>query len=632
MSKIKTLVLGGLTGALVGAGVSLYMTTPETEKSTADEKKPLYWVAPMDANYRRDKPGKSPMGMDLVPVYEEDSSGPDEGAGTIRISPEVVNNLGVRTAEVSYQALQGQIDTVGYISYDEDKLVHIHPRVDGWIEKLYVKAVGEPVEKGQPLYQIYSPELVNAQEELLLALERKNKRLVEAAQNRLVALQLPAAQIARLKKTRKVSQTITFYAPQNGVIENLYIREGYFVKPGTMMLSIGDLSEVWVDAEVFERQAARVTKGAPVTMSLDYIPGKTWQGKVDYVYPTLDPKTRTVKVRLRFSNKAGEFKPNMFAQVAINTGSDEKALIIPKEALIRTGSQDRVVLALGQGSFKSIEVKVGRIDNDHVEILSGLVAGEQVVASAHFLLDSESSKSSDFKRMEADQAAAMPGKVWVEATIRKRMAGHRMVTLTHQPIEQWGWPEMTMDFTVAESVNFSKLSEGLTLHIEVEKTPEGGYQISNIHVPGEEEGMAAMKAGMAAMAEPSASLKVDHSQHQMAEPSASEKVDHSQHQMQQEQSVNSATVTGVINSLMPGHRMANISRGAIEKWQRGPATMDFLLDEGLDMDALKVGQEILFTFEIRDGDFIITEIKPADGEAGEAVMPAMNHAGHQEAK
>ena len=163
---------------------------------------------------------------------------------------------------------------------------------------------------------------------------------------------------------------MTFYAPQNGVIENLYIREGFFVKPGTMMLSIGDLSEVWVEAEVFERQAARVTKrGLQVSMSLDYLPGKTWQGKVDYVYPTLDPKTRTVKVRLRFSNETGEFKPNMFAQVAINTGGDEKALIIPKEALIRTGSQDRVVLALGEGSFKSVEVKVGRIDNEHVEIL-----------------------------------------------------------------------------------------------------------------------------------------------------------------------------------------------------------------------------------------------------------------------
>ncbi|WDD98651.1 efflux RND transporter periplasmic adaptor subunit [Thalassomonas actiniarum] len=647
MKNITPIALGVLLGTAATLAVTNFIAVPEAGQSTASaEKKPLYWVAPMDANYKRDKPGKSPMGMDLVPVYDDGGSGPDEGAGTIRISPDVINNLGVRTAEVAYQALQGRIETVGYISYDEDKLVHIHPRVDGWIEKLYVKAVGEPVKKGQPLYQIYSPELVNAQEELLLAMDRKNRRLVEAAENRLVALQLPAAAIARLKKTKKVSQTVTFYAPQNGVIENLYIREGFFVKPGTMMLSIGDLSEVWVDAEVFERQAAQVKKGAEVTMSLDYIPGKTWQGQVDYVYPTLDPKTRTVKVRLRFSNEQGEFKPNMFAQVAINTGGDEKALIIPKEALIRTGSQDRVVLALGQGSFKSIEVKVGRVDSEHVEILSGLASGEQVVSSAHFLLDSESSKSSDFKRMNLDssqqgQQAAMPAKVWVEATIRELMAGHRMVKLTHQAIDAWDWPEMTMDFIVAGSVDFSKLSTGLTLHIEIEKTAGGQYQISNMHIPGETEGMAAMKAGMAAMDHSQHQMGemdhsqhqmggMDHSQHQMGEMDHSQhqvgEMDHSQHQMQQQEEVSSATVTGVVNSLMPGHNMVNISRGAIEKWQRGPATLDFTLAETLDIGRLKVGQEILFTFEIRDGDFVITEIASQE----QVSMTAENHANHQE--
>ena len=635
MKNLTPLVLGLLIGAAATLAVISFSGKESVQESSAEaEKKPLYWVAPMDANYRRDKPGKSPMGMDLVPVYENENSGPDEGPGTIRISPDVVNNLGVRTAEVAYRALQGRIETVGYISYDEDKLVHIHPRVDGWIEKLYVKAVGEPVKKGQPLYQIYSPELVNAQEELLLALDRKNRRLVEAAENRLIALQLPEGEIARLKKTKKVSQTVTFYAPQNGVIENLYIREGFFVKPGTMMLSIGDLSEVWVEAEVFERQAARVKEGAEVSMSLDYIPGKTWQGEVDYVYPTLDPKTRTVKVRLRFSNEQGEFKPNMFAQVAIDTGGDEKALIIPKEALIRTGSQDRVVLALGEGSFKSIEVKIGRVDDEHVEILSGLAAGELVVSSAHFLLDSESSKSSDFKRMNlasGQEAAAMPDKVWVEATVRELMTQHRMVNLTHQAIEAWSWPEMTMDFSVAESVDFSKFTPGLVLHIEIEKLTGGGYQISHTHVPGEEEGMAAMKAGMAGMKSAKKAMDhsqhdmsgMDHSQHDMSEPSASSKADHSQHQMPKEPSVSSATVAGVINSIMPGHRMANISREAIEKWQRGPATMDFMIGEQLDISRFKAGHEIVFTFEIRDGEFIITEINIQEQSANK-------HAGHRE--
>ncbi|NQZ81334.1 MAG: efflux RND transporter periplasmic adaptor subunit, partial [Colwellia sp.] len=288
-SSLKSLLVASIIGVSVG-GVATYSlfsnntagvdTHSTVEKKAANE--PLYWVAPMDANYQRDKPGKSPMGMDLVPVYADDGKGPDEGVGTIRISSNVINNLGVRTVSAQYKPLHTQINTVGYIVYDEDKLVHIHPRVEGWIEKLYVKSIGDPVKKGQALYDIYSPELVNAQEELLLALERKNKRLIKAAENRLVALQLPQLAIKTLIKTRQVKQNITFYAPQKGVIENLKIREGFFVKPGSTLMSIGDLSEVWVEAEVFERQAALVKTDTPVTMTLDYIPGKSWQGKIDY--------------------------------------------------------------------------------------------------------------------------------------------------------------------------------------------------------------------------------------------------------------------------------------------------------------------------------------------------------------
>lgn len=423
---------------------------------------PIYWVAPMDANYRRDKPGKSPMGMDLVAVYKNDrSKGVDEGPGTIRISPSVINNLGVRTATAKLQALHTQISTVGYVAYDEDKLVHLHPRVEGWIEKLHVKAIGDPVIKGQAIYDIYSPELVNAQEELLLALDRKNKRLIQAATNRLVALQLPLKAIKALKKMRKVNQNITFYAPQSGVLENLYIREGFFVKPGTMLLSIGDLSEVWVEAEVFERQASLVKNGTPVSMTLDYLPGKTWQGQVDYVYPTLDAKTRTIKVRLRFKNELGEFKPNMFAQVIIHTSSDDTSLLVPKEALIRTGNQDRVVLALGDGSFKSIAVTVGSFDHEHVQILSGLAVGDEVVSSAQFLLDSESSKSSDFKRMSFESSEDIENSMdmsamnvdesdvsfaTVSGTINAIMIDHGMVNISRGPIEKWEREAATVDF------------------------------------------------------------------------------------------------------------------------------------------------------------------------------------------
>jgi len=292
------------------------------------------------------------------------------------------------------------------VQYDEDRLIHIHPRVEGWIEKLHVKAAGDPVAIGQPLYELYSPQLVNAQEELLLALKRNNERLVQAAEDRLLALQLSPGFIGELKRERQVRQTITFRAPQNGVVDNLNIREGFYVKPGTTLMSIGALDDVWVEAEVFERQAALVAVGLPVTMTLDYLPGETWEGTVDYVYPSLDEKTRTLRIRLRFNNEAGTLKPNMFAQVLIRAGPSQDTLIIPREAVIRTGDQDRVVLALGAGRFKSIAVDLGRVDQQDAEILRGLQVGDRVVVSAQFLLDSESSKTSDFMRMHRADAMA----------------------------------------------------------------------------------------------------------------------------------------------------------------------------------------------------------------------------------
>lgn len=494
--KNRSLFLGIVIGIAVSA--TSYLLIGEKSKTSGQvaeqaEKKPLYWVAPMDANFQKDGPGLSPMGMELVPVYADSGEGADEGPGTIRISPDVINNLGVRTVSAEYKQLNNQIDTVGYVTYDEDKLVHIHPRVDGWVEQLYVTSIGSMVTKGQPLYDLYSPALVNAQEELLLGLERKNKRLIKAAENRLVALHLPEKAIKALKKTRKVQQSITFYSPQNGVVENLNIRTGFFVKPGATLMSIGDLSGVWVEAEVFERQAAQVQVGTKVTMRLDYLPGKDFGGEIDFIYPTLDVKTRTVKVRIRVDNQSGDFKPNMFAQVAIHTSNKAKALVIPKEALIRTGNQSRVVLALGGGSFKSVAVIVGRFDSDSVEILSGLVEGEDVVSSAQFLLDSESSKSSDFMRMNHD----------------------------------------SMDMNVNESSDMD---------------------------------------------------------------------------MSQNSEVISATTRGVVNSVMIDHRMVNVSREAIDKWQRPAATLDFLIDDALRMESFIEGNQIDFTFEIRGDDFVITEL------------------------
>jgi Cu(I)/Ag(I) efflux system membrane fusion protein len=333
--------------------------------------------------------------MDLVPVYASEKQ-----PGVVEISPQVVHNLGVRTTLAGRQRLYQDIRTVGYVQYDQDQLIHIHPRVEGWVEKLYVKAAGDPVALGQPLYDLYSPQLVNAQEEMILALRRGNERLLQAAEERLLALQLSPDFIASLKRDGQVRQTVTFRAPQQGVVDNLNIREGFFVGPNTTLLSIGALDEVWVEAQVFESEADMVRVGQPVTMRLEYLPGQEWRGTVDYIYPSLEATTRTLRVRLRFANPDEKLKPNMFAQVEIHSEDESEVLTIPREALIRTGRQDRVVLALGDGRFKSVEVTAGRISSAGVEILHGLKEGEEIVSSAQFLLDSESSKTSDFMRME----------------------------------------------------------------------------------------------------------------------------------------------------------------------------------------------------------------------------------------
>lgn len=388
-----------LAGAILGVFLDKFLLSSSDDQKNVSMDKPLYWVAPMDPEYRKDRPGKSPMGMDLIPVFDKSEGSSSVSPGTVTISPNVINNLGVRTAKVMEATLKAEIKTVGYVKYDEDKLKHIHPRVEGWIEKLYVKASGDPVQKDQPLYELYSPQLVNAQEEFLLALNRNNKSLIKAAESRLHALQLSKSFIKELKSKRSVKQTIVFNAPQDGVVDNLNIREGFFVNPGTTLMSIGILDEVWVEAEVFERQASLVKAGLPVTMSLDYLQGKSWKGQVDYVYPALDPKTRTARVRLRFKNEDLQLKPNMFAEVVIHSEGTEKTLMVPKEAVIRTGSQSRVVIALGDGKFKSIEVTIGRLDDKNVEVVKGLKRNDVVVVSAQFLLDSESSKTSDFKRM-----------------------------------------------------------------------------------------------------------------------------------------------------------------------------------------------------------------------------------------
>jgi Cu(I)/Ag(I) efflux system membrane fusion protein len=389
---LKTLVQNLFIAALL---------LPAAAQSADDEAEILYWVAPMDANYRRDKPGKSPMGMELVPVYANASG----DSGNVIIAAEVIQNLGVRTATVKRSALQRVIDTVGYVEYDETKVSHIHLRTEGWIEQLVAHSEGERISKGEQLLALYSPELVNAQEEFVQALALGNNTLMRASRERLVALGIPADQVKQLEKTRKVRQNIAIYSPQDGVVSKLMVRHGMYVTPKTQVMSLADLSSVWLIAEVFESQADWVKVGQSAEVHLAFLPGRIWEGTVEYIYPSLDAHTRTLKARLRFDNPDEALKPNMYANVRIFGGAREDTIVIPVEALIRTGRETRVVMALGEGRFASRTVTAGIESGDQVEIIAGLEPGEEVVTSGQFLIDSEASLKASMTRMQASDNA-----------------------------------------------------------------------------------------------------------------------------------------------------------------------------------------------------------------------------------
>jgi len=463
-------------------GMDLVLKEPEQEEAATGEKKILYWVAPMDPNYRRDKPGKSPMGMDLIPVY-------DEGAGlSVKISPAVENNMGVRTANAEKDKLWRKVDTVGYVDVDENMISHIHLRTKGWIEKLLVKSDGERVRKGQLLFEVYSPELVNAQEEYLQALGTTSRRLINASKERLIALGVSEQQVTSLNKTRKVTQYVQVYAPQDGIVDKLNVREGMFVMPSVEVMSLADLSSVWILAEVFERQVEWIREGQSAEVTLSYLPGRTWEGKVEYVYPSLNQKTRTLKVRLRFDNPDEKLKPNMFANITIYAGPTEKTIVIPREALIRTGNEERVILAMGKGRYQPRQVIAGIESGDYVEIKSGLSEGDRVVTSGQFLIDSEASLKASLKRMSLSTEPDMQMKKPKEkseaitgvGTLREVMAKDNKVNMSHEPIPSLKWPEMTMDFKVGPDVKLDEFKPTDKVMFELEKG-ENGYVIKSMH-------------------------------------------------------------------------------------------------------------------------------------------------------
>ncbi len=367
-------------------------------------KKIKYWAAPMDPTYIRNEPGKSPMGMDLVPVYEEAGEA-KEPSSTIRIDPVTQQNMGVRLGRVEKKPLTKSIRTFGTITYDETGLYSVNIKFNGWIEKLYVDFLGEQVDKGQRLFDIYSPDLLTAQQEYLIAIQqqkglngkrgrdsrRGTDRLLDASRTRLAYWDFTDEQIAQLETAGKIQKTITIFSPAAGVVIKKNAFKGHYVKAGEHQYEIADLSTVWVDVDVYEYELPWVHKGMPAEMELAYIPGKRYLGEVLFIYPYLDPKTRTARLRLSFSNPGNQLKPGMYANIYLQNTLPGDRLVVPQEAVIDSGVRKRVFVSRGKGKFEPREVTLGVEGNDYeFEVIDGLTQGEEIVLSGQFMLDSES--------------------------------------------------------------------------------------------------------------------------------------------------------------------------------------------------------------------------------------------------
>jgi RND family efflux transporter MFP subunit len=382
---------------------------------------PLYWKAPMDPTYVRDKPGKSPMGMDLVPACPSAGAAPAEGS--IRIDPGMVQNIGVRTAPVERRDLSRAIRALGRVAYDERRVAHVHTKVQGWAEKLWIEYVGQEVRRGQPLLEIYSPELVATQEELLLAsryrdatdespfedVSRGGKALFEAARRRMELWDVAERDIERLLESGEIEKTLTLYAPTSGVVTKLGVRSGMEVRPNDNLYTIADLSKVWVLSNVYEYELPWIELGLHGTVQLSYLPGRRFEGTVTYISPFLDPKTRTAEVRLELDNADRTLRPEMFGDTLIKSAPHEGAVAIPSEAVIRSGQRTLVVVSLGGGRFEPREVDLGLDTGEGwQEITSGLEVGESIVVSSHFLIDSESRLQEAVQKLLGDASAAKP--------------------------------------------------------------------------------------------------------------------------------------------------------------------------------------------------------------------------------
>lgn len=375
----------------------------DVKQNSASDKTPAYWIDPMEPSVHYSKPGKSAMGMELVPVYpksRDENGTSSQAANSIKLSQGYIDNLGVVTAPVVDSSMNNPISTYAYVEPDENKIAYVTFYANGWIKHLLIKSKDTPVKKGQLLAQIYSPTIINAEQEYLMASTSNNKLLENAAIKKLNALHVSGVQIQELQRTKSVAQLINVYAPQNGIITELNVRAGDYITPETKIFNIVDLSSIWLIAQVFEKQAQQLKVGNTASAKFAPYPDKVWHGSIEYIYPQVDAQTRSLKARIRFDNPNLILKPNMYGNITIATQPKANKLSIPEEAVIRYPNANRVIVALGNGVFQVRQVTLGDETNGQIEILSGLNLGERVVKSGEFMLDADANLNGAIDKLD----------------------------------------------------------------------------------------------------------------------------------------------------------------------------------------------------------------------------------------
>ncbi len=385
---------------------------PITTAQSSGERKIRYYKSTMVPGETSPGPRKDSMGMDMVPVYEDQAAAAE--SSTITIDPVTTQEMNIRTAVVTRGPLRRNIRTVGVIDYNETALADVTTKFKGWVEKLYVDSTGEQVHRGEPLFEIYSPELYSAQREYILALESGTNApggpaLRLSALTKLKFFDISDQQIAELERTREPRKTLQVVSPQDGFVIEKQVVEGQLIDPAMKLYRLADLGLVWVQAQIYEQDLGSIHLGQEATVTLSYLPDREFRGRVTYLYPNVDEKTRTARVRMEFHNPGYFLKPGMFATVQVATEVEPSALLVPDMAILRSGENNTVFVALDGGKFEPRSVNLGKqAENDQYQVLSGLKEGERIVTSGQFMLDSESQLREAIQKMTEHKGAGKP--------------------------------------------------------------------------------------------------------------------------------------------------------------------------------------------------------------------------------